>query len=371
MIVRLALTIVPSRWRAVVAQDLAEEATRHRPAFRALWYAGHAIRIGAALRWADWRERSFGNRPSSIGISLDLRLALRGMRRQPGPSGAIVLTLALGIGATTATYAVFNAALFRPVPGIVDPDRLLSIYIQPDERTPSRTAASFAHLTAMRAGAEAVSGITNYSSNSRRLQTTADGNPFVANGSTVSRDFFETLGVRPRLGRLIADDEYEAAGARVSVISERLWRTRFGSDPAILGRSLWVNNVRFEIVGVAAAFQGLDLRGRDDFWLPYHADRALEPATAGEPDRVFTMIGRLRPGARLDVARVELSHAFDSAGLIHLSTGPGSNATRTITAIAFPGLSDGVGVTTQRLTTMYHVLMTGVVLSGTAAVAFR
>ena len=364
MIVRLALFIVPRRWRASVAQDLREEAVRRPRAVRVVWYAGQALRIGGKLRWADWREHAVGLGAfrGTRHIGLDVKLAIRGIRRQPGSSTAIVLTLALGIGATSATYAVFNAALFRPVPGVVDPDRLLSIYPQPDEHTPSRTGVSFAHLTAMRAGAEAVTGIADYSSNNRRLQTAADGDPFVATGSTVSRDFFQTLGVRPTLGRLIASDEYQAAGARVAVISERLWRARFGAASAIVGRSLWVNGVRFEIVGVAAGFQGLDLRGRDDFWLPYAADRLLEPAIADEPDEVFTMIGRLRPGAILDVARIELSRTFDSAGVIKLFSGPNSQVVRTITAVAFPGLSDGIGMTEKRLMTMYHVLMGGVAL---------
>ena len=246
----------------------------------------------------------------------DVKLALRSFRREPGPSTAVILTLALGIGATTATYAVFDVAVFRPVPGVVDPDRLVSIYVQPDEHTRNRTSASFAHLTAMRADADGVTGIVAYSPSAWRLRIAADSDPFVGEGAMVSRDYFETLGVRPRLGRLLGSDEYENAAARSVVISERAWRSRFTRDPTVVGRPLRVNDVRFTVVGVAAAFQGLDLTGHDDFWLPYASRRALEPTLADQPDDVFRMIGRLRPGATLEEARTELARAFASAGRV-------------------------------------------------------
>jgi len=286
--------------------------------------------------------------------STDVKLAVRALRRQPGSSAAVILTLALGIGATTATYAVFNVAVFRPVPGVSDPDHLVSIYIQPDERTPNRTSASFAHLTAMRESVEAVTGIADYSSGDRRLKIAADADAFVGQGENVSRDYFQTLGVRPRLGRLLDGNEYQDAAARTVVISERLWRSRFALDPAVVGHPLWINDVRFTIVGVAADFQGLDLTGRDDFWLPYASWRALDPTLAEEPDEVFQMIGRLRPHASLEAARVELARAFASAGKVGTDT--------TYAAVAFLGLTDGIGLTRARLLTMYRVLMTGVAM---------
>ena len=354
---RRLLAIVPERWRTAVAADLQEEAARWPPFLRVARYVVEIARVGSRLRWADWRDRTRRRTPRSLGRNwnTDVKLAFRSFRREPGSSTAVILTLALGIGATTATYAVFDVAVFRPVPGVADPDRLVSIYVQPDEHTAIRASASFAHLTAMRADAEAVTGIAAYSHVAGRLQIAADGDPFVGDLSIVTQDYFETLGVRPQLGRLLGADEYENAAPRAVVISERAWRSRFARDPTVVGRLLWANGVPFTVVGVAADFEGLDLTGRDDFWLPHASRRALEPSLADGPDFVSQMIGRLRPQATLEKARVELARAFASAGQVQYDA-------TSYSAIAYPGLSDGFGFARNRLLTMYRVLMSGVAL---------
>ena len=136
---RLALRLVPRRWRESVERDLLEEAARagRRGAGRHVWLILQTMAIACRLagrslldRWAagpGWRR-------AADGLFSDLRFSLRLIVRQPWSTTAIVVTLALGMAATVAVFAVFNHVLFRPIPGIGDPDGLATVYFQPADR---------------------------------------------------------------------------------------------------------------------------------------------------------------------------------------------------------------------------------------------
>ena len=129
---RLALYLVPRRWREPVLSDLSDEALGARHGVSVdLWCAWHLARVGVRLRWKDVTGALVNaSLAGGRGLVVDIRLAFRMIARQPASTAAIVTTLALGIGATAAAYAVFNTILFRPVPGVHDPDRIVTVDVE-------------------------------------------------------------------------------------------------------------------------------------------------------------------------------------------------------------------------------------------------
>ena len=159
---RAALALVPARWRDSVARDLADEAVRDgRGGLRRdLWLAWQILRVGARFsRVTRATQSALPERPRGWNLGTDVRLALRSLRREPTSALTVMCTLALGTGAAAAAYAVVNYALLRPVPGVVDEDRLVSVYTQVDATTPHRGSVSHAHLEAMRERTTALSGL--------------------------------------------------------------------------------------------------------------------------------------------------------------------------------------------------------------------
>jgi putative ABC transport system permease protein len=357
VLTQMSLIAVPRAWRASVAADLAQEAARagRRGLSADIWVAMQALRIG--LRFLLRRQLAYVSmRPSrSLAGDLrsDVRLAWRGFTRRPWSAAAIVVTLALGIGATTATYGVFNYVLFRPVPGVRDPDRLVSMYFQfkpaPDKFY--RTSVPHRYVIAMREDVAGLNGLAAYGPRTLPFAATLDGEAEPANVVRVTRDYFQVLGVAPVVGRLFATEEYERPGPLVAVISERLWRRRFDADPAVVGRQVSINAHPFTVIGVASGYRGPQQVGDEDVWVPLAAASAIgEPA--GEPYDQW-VIGRLRPGATVEQVQQQADAVF--AGV-----GPYVQGRYTYGPAVSAGLSDGIGQVRHRLLTIYFTLMAGV-----------
>ena len=355
------LAFVPPAWRESVERDLIEEATRagRRGLARDCWLAWQLFRVALRFRHRAWSasDRVERRRTALGDIGSDLRFAMRMLVRQRASSAAIVLILALGIGVSTAVYAVFNFALFRPVPGVVDPDRLVSLYIQESPITPSRTAASFAHLSAMRTAVPALSGLAAGLPADMTFSPDAQTPPRTVLVARVTAGYFQTLGVQARVGRLFSGDEYERPGALLAVLSERLWMREFNRDPAVLGRQIFINGRPLEVIGVAARFHGQQALGRDELWIPFSARRALDPEWEPRDDDsvVSSMIGRLATEATIDVAQAQTLSVFRGVGPIVIQS-------RRFEPVMFPGLHDGIGQTRRLLLRVYYVLMTGAAL---------
>lgn len=268
--------------------------------------------------------RKFGNRTTlaeeahemwSLGI-LDLllrdaRIGLRALRRTPGFALVAVLTLAIGIGLSTAVFTVAHALLLRPLP-VHDQSRLVVLWGE-DRDQGDR---GFAHYPL---------GFDDASEFARRTRTLGqvafasyygalpqpvrDGDRITRlRRALVSGDFFDVLGARPVLGRTldVADDERGAAP--VAVLSHAAWRDRFGGDPRVLGRQLQIyGGMSYTIVGVMP--RGLDYPRGTDFWAPIVA-----PASPQQRSYILLdVIGRLRPGATTAGARRELTAFFGRA----------------------------------------------------------
>jgi predicted permease len=238
--------------------------------------------------------------------------ALRLLARQPWSTAAIVGILALGMGATTATFAVFNAVLFRPLPGVANPDGLVTVRLQPRDRSRSFSSFSHTHLVEMRGADTGLDGLTSE----------WRGNGWVANGSSepelidlagVARRYFDVLGLRMRLGRPLGDDEVETPGHRVVVISEALWRRQFAAAPDAVGRTLLLNGEPFTIAGVVSGYRGWSLVFKTDLWLPMSEWPAVDRRTRLDrlwDDGHFALFGRLGPGSTPESVEPRLATIF-------------------------------------------------------------
>ncbi len=193
----------------------------------------------------------------------DLKFAIRQLRRSPGFAVVVVLSLALGIGANATVMCWLRGLVLHPLPGVADQDRIAVLVSNtggggvslPDLR-------DFGQFSQVFAGTEA--------SMPTPACLTVDKKPQWIQAEIVSANFFELLGVRPIMGRMFLPDEDRKPGGNfVLVISERLWRGRFGADPSIVGRIVDLNRRSFTVVGVApAAFHGSVSPTETDAWAP-------------------------------------------------------------------------------------------------------
>ena len=228
----------------------------------------------------------------------DVRYAVRLLRKSPVFAAVAIATLALGIGATTAIYSTVNSVLIRRLP-YTDPDRLVMVWqdasfagLPLDTPAPGdytdwlRRSRSFSDMAATRG---------------RTASLTGDGAPEQVRGRGVTANFFTVLGVLPAVGRAFTADE-DRAGAAVVVISHSLWQRRYSSDPAIVGRTLLMNDNRFEIVGVMPP--GFVFRDREiEYWTPIH----FTPQVAvNHHAHYLNVVARLKPGVSLTSASEDM-----------------------------------------------------------------
>jgi predicted permease len=227
------------------------------------------------------------------------RLAFRLFRRVPGFSAAVVLTLGLGIGATTVVFSVVDAVLLHPV-AYPRPERLISVMGIRPERGPERISLSAADFLAFREGNRSFSDLGAFVPFGS-LDLTSDGEPVRLARHLVSQGLLEALAVRPEVGRLFTAEDYR--GARVALLSHKLWRSRFGGDPRITGRGLILGGERYQVAGVLP--REFRLPGGDpDLVLPL----AFQPTDGTDRDSAYLgAIGRLRPGVSIAQARADLA----------------------------------------------------------------
>ena len=220
----------------------------------------------------------------------DVRYALRSMRRQPGFSAAAVLTLALGIGANAAIFSLVNAILLRPLP-YPEPERLVSV-------TGTYPNGAFVEMRAwtrtMRVAAYA-EGL--------ELNLAGLGEPIRLTGTRVSAELLSVLGARPALGRTFQPGEDMPGRDHFVILSAAVWEQRFARDPKVIGRSITLDGMSREVIGVMPA----DFRfpsATTQIWIPLHADPRT-PATYWAGD-FMPVVGRLLPGVTLEQAGADV-----------------------------------------------------------------
>lgn len=357
---RLALLTVPADWRRAIAAAMQDEEA-HRSV---VWRTVHIARIGGRLRLARGRDGVVhlikGVSPMRDSLR-DLRLALRGLRRQPAQAAAIVITLAIGIGASTAMYSVFNSVLLRPLPGVERPEELVTIRFQPADRQASFWV-SYPDYADIRDATPALTGLAASIPMAVDLSIAGARDPQRIESEVVTANYFDLLGVRPLPGRGFAPhEERPTADTPPAIISRRLWARLFEHEPTAIGREILVNGHAFVITGVApTGFQGRSPVTTTDLWFPLGAHPQLMPRDGAltRDNRLFgDAIGRLRPGAT--VAIVE-EQAVAAAAASH------DFMNRSGRSISIkPTVSPGAGIDTfaqVRLTTMFGLVMGGAAL---------
>jgi len=229
----------------------------------------------------------------------DIRLAFRTIRRNPGFSAVVAITLALGIGATTAVFSIVNGVLLEPLP-YADADELTFIW-QNDRATGTlRESASTSDFYDFRERSRSFRAMAMYSQTSVNL-TRSDGEPQRLTAAVVTHDLGVILGVGPQIGRSISPEEDVPNGPNVVLLSDRLWRTSFEADPGVVGRTVSLDGVPTAIIGVLQP--GLDFPSKaTDIWMPIQQS----PATAARNPHWVTVVGRLEPGISAARAHTEM-----------------------------------------------------------------
>jgi putative ABC transport system permease protein len=237
-------------------------------------------------------------------IGKDLRHALRTMRKNPVFAATAVLTLALGIGANTAIFTVIRAVLLKPLE-YRDPDRLVFFSKENSHRGQHDLPFSAVQLDQIQAGARSFAGIGAYLGTKEDMTLSGAGDPEALNGARVSANFLDILGVHPIVGRGFLPEEDVSGGPRVVMISEALWKRRFGGDPMIIGKVAVLESTPHIIVGVLPVGFVFPVTGVD-IWVPRPAEWSRFPTRYWRDVGFLTGFARLRPGVTLDQARAEM-----------------------------------------------------------------
>ncbi len=267
----------------------------------------------------------------------DVRYGLRQLRRSPGFVAVAVLSLALGIGANTALFSVVDALLLKNIP-VKEPGRLVlfesrapkdfkygaysgSGYTDPDTGEKVATSFPYQAFTRLRQDPGPLAGITAFFPNFR-ANASVDGRAEVVLAQLVSGNYHQVLGIQPRAGRLLQDEDDRANATPVAVLSHRYWERRFGSDPGAIGKQINVNKVALTVVGVTPP--GFDGTGQAGSSPELTVPLALEPQLNPERSRLkgagfwwLRMIGRLKDGVAPEQARAQLEPAFQQAAVEH------------------------------------------------------
>jgi predicted permease len=227
----------------------------------------------------------------------DLRYGLRMLAKNPGFTAVAVLTLALGIGATSTIFSWIDSTLLDPIPGVAETSNLVSVMRGEVSEHPT-PPFSYPDYVDLRNNNRSFSGLLAYHDDFMSL--TGISKPQRIYGALTSANYFKVLGVKPMLGRgFLPDEETTPGGAPVAVISYAFWQSHFGSSSSAVGQVLHINRHPYTIVGIAPPhFEGCKTGLRDDVWIPLVMDREVWGSSRLESRGTFwlNVLGRLRPG---------------------------------------------------------------------------
>lgn len=255
----------------------------------------------------------------------DIRLGLRSLLKRKGFTAIALITLALGIGANTAIFSVVNAVLLRPLP-FKDPERLVVVWERRENSGRVNLQLSAHEFAAFKERSTSFEALTMFQPNI--LNLTGRGEPTSVEVGQVSADYFAVLGVAPLIGRTIVAGEDEGGGAKVVVLSQKLWKQHFGSDPEVIKQTITLNDQTYNVIGVMP-----DLELMPDIVMPI--DLRSEIRKVGKHSH--QVVGRLKPGTNRQQANAELTLIAQQLEQ------------------EFSGMNDGHGVTTVDL----HETITG------------
>ena len=247
---------------------------------------GRLRRVERAEWWGGWAQ--------------DVRYALRALRRAPGFAIAVLLTIALGVGANGAIFSVTDAALLRPLP-YRDPDALVHLWSTSPRSLTGRGNSAYPNLLDWRRRATTLAGIAGYHSN--RMVLTQGDEPRVLWVGKTSANFFDVLGATPAVGRRFAEGEDALGAPRVVMLSHALWARDFARDPGVVGRSVSLDGAPYTVIGVLPEGFQFARVGAAEAWVPF--DRAAQMRES-RSSSWFDVVARLRPGVPIERAQQEM-----------------------------------------------------------------
>jgi putative ABC transport system permease protein len=275
----------------------------------------HLARGISAREAHELTQREFGSMPrfkeemrDAHGITLiddlwrDVRFAVRALLRTPGFTAVALLTFALGIGANTAIFSLVNAVLVRPLP-YPNAGRVVRVF-ESLKDNPEPGPVSWANWRDWQQQATSFEALGGYTQTSTILGS--DATPERVRDGAVTANVFHILGVRPLLGRTFTPDEEIKGKNHVVILSEGLWRRRFGSEPAIVGGSISIEGLPYTVVGVMpASFNFPAGSTRMDLWTPFAPpEQALDARARGW--HWMQVVGLLKPGVSIERADREM-----------------------------------------------------------------
>jgi putative ABC transport system permease protein len=276
----------------------------------------------------------------------DVKFAIRQLMRSPGFTLVAAITLALGIGANSAIFALVDAALLRPLP-VREPDRLVMAWERSE--TILRGTVSPGNLFDWNERTRTFEGFAGYIPGvGGMVMAGADGNAETVPRQWVTRGVFDVLGITPVAGRTFRpEDETKKSGS--VVLSEGFWRTRFAADPSVVGLEIRLDGLPFTVVGVVP--QEAQLVGVSSIW----ALLPLRPNPNGRGPRVLRVVGRVKPGISLEAASADMTGVAEGLSREY----PEANKGR---GIRLEPLHDAFIGSEIRLTSMFFLGVVGFVL---------
>ncbi|MEZ5317554.1 MAG: ADOP family duplicated permease [Vicinamibacterales bacterium] len=304
-------------------------------------------------------------------LAQDLRHAVAGLRRTPGFAFTVVTALALTIGPTTGILSVANWLIWRPPPGVVQPDRLAVVWFGEwgDDGSVRPRRVSEPNIVDLEAGSTAVAAIGGWQES--RVSVAADGVvPRLVGSAHATVDLFDLLGVHPAVGRgFTPDDDQPPMGSPVAILGDALARGLFGGAEAAIGRTLDVNGQRLSVIGVLPpGFVGLSPFSQVGIWFPsstyYHVNHFSETTMRERAGRArggvfYTFVVRLAPGSTFERLQGELDALVPALAARY----PDDNeAFRTTRARVFPGLGTAELQRDRYRSLVDRLLLVGLVL---------
>ena len=262
----------------------------------------------------------------------DVRYSLRTLRNSPGFAVIAVLTLALGIGANTTIFSWINSTLLNPIPGVKDTSRIVTPFLGTEPTDPN--VFSYSDYVDLRDRNRSFDGLA--ATSMEPVDLTGHGKPERVWGCLVSANYFDVLGLHPILGRgFVPADDQKPLGAPYAVISYRFWRTHFGGDRGIIGRTINLDQHPYTIIGVTPPlFQGNQTGLRVEIWVPLMMQEQLKSSFQRLDHRDIgwlILTARLKKSVTLEQSEAEMNGLFaqlvrdfptDHRGRTHITVSP-------------------------------------------------
>jgi putative ABC transport system permease protein len=280
----------------------------------------------------------------------DVRYGSRMLFKNPGFTLVAIVTLALGIGANTTIFSVINSLLLKPIP-FPEADRLVLVWQSQVDDPKNRNIVSAPNYWDWRRENDVFAEMAIFDSAGKGYNLSGEGEPERVSGVRVSAGFFDVLGVKPRLGRAFLPEEEQPGKHQVVVMSDGLWRSRYNSDPAVVGKTIKVDGENHTVIGVTPPeFEFQFFSPIRQLWVPV-------AYTRGDQDRgsnSFLCLARLKPGVTMEQARAKMN----TIGLSLAEQYPQDNVGRTVRLDPIIGFGEGE----QRMTLLTLLAVAGFVL---------